>query len=133
VDVHDKKTRSKNMAAIKSKNSKLELAVRRYIHNKGLRYSLHNPRLPGKPDLTLKKYNTVVFINSCFWHGHKNCKKSAIPKTNTNFWRDKLGKNVARDKSNTKLLEKQGWRVLVFWECRLDDKNLRGLYHLITR
>ncbi|HAF88190.1 MAG TPA: very short patch repair endonuclease, partial [Deltaproteobacteria bacterium] len=75
MDVHDKKTRSKNMAAIKGKDTKPELAVRKYLHNKGLRYTLHNKELPGKPDLTLKRYNSVVFVNSCFWHRHKKCKK----------------------------------------------------------
>ena len=133
MDVHDKKTRSKNMAAIKGKDTKPELAVRRYLHNKGLRYILHNKELPGKPDLTLKRYNSVVFVNSCFWHRHKKCKKAVMPKSNVDFWREKLEKNVLRDKKNINLLKKQGWNVLLFWECELrDDERLSGLYHSIV-
>ena len=131
MDVHDKKTRSKNMAAIKGKDTKLELAVRKYLHNRGLRYTLHNKKLPGKPDLTLKRYNSVVFINSCFWHRHKKCKKAVMPKSNTDFWRDKLQKNVIRDKKNINSLKKQGWSVLLFWECQLQEKNLSDLYQSI--
>jgi len=131
MDVHDKKTRSKNMAAIKSKDTKLELAVRKYLHNKGLRYTLHNKKLPGKPDLTLKRYNSVVFINSCFWHRHKKCKKAVMPKSNTEFWRDKLQKNVLRDRKNINLLKKQGWHVFLFWECQLKEKNLADFYQSI--
>ena len=132
MDVHDKKTRSKNMAAIKGKDTKPELAVRRYLHNKGLRYILHNKELPGKPDLTLKRYNSVVFVNSCFWHRHKKCKKAVMPKSNVDFWREKLEKNVLRDKKNINLLKKQGWNVLLFWECELrDDERLSGLYRSI--
>ena len=119
------------MAAIKGKDTKLELAVRKYLHNKGLRYTLHNKQLPGKPDLTLKRYNSVVFINSCFWHRHKKCKKAVIPKSNTDFWRDKLEKNVVRDKKNINSLKKQGWSVLLFWECQLQEKNLSDLYQSI--
>ena len=131
MDVHDKKTRSKNMAAIKGKDTKPELAVRKYLHNKGLRYTLHNKELPGKPDLTLKRYNSVVFVNSCFWHRHKKCKKAVMPKSNTDFWRDKLQKNVIRDKKNINSLKKQGWSVLLFWECQLQEKNLSDLYQSI--
>jgi len=132
MDVHDKKTRSKNMAAIKGKDTKPELAVRKYLHNKGLRYTLHNKELHGKPDLTLKRYNSVVFVNSCFWHRHKKCKKSVMPKSNTEFWRDKLEKNVARDKKNIRLLKKQGWNVLLFWECELESRKLSNLYQSIV-
>ena len=131
MDVHNKKTRSKNMAAIKGKDTKLELAVRKYLHNKGLRYTLHNKKLPGKPDLTLKRYNSVVFINSCFWHRHKKCKKAVMPKSNTEFWSDKLQKNVIRDKKNINLLKKQGWYVFLFWECQLKEKNLADFYQSI--
>lgn len=131
MDVHDKKTRSRNMAAIKGKDTKLELAVRKYLHRRGLRYSLHNKKLPGKPDLTLKRHNSVVFINSCFWHMHERCGKAVMPKSNTEFWRDKLEKNVVRDKKNISLLKKQGWNVLLFWECELENKKLSGLYQSI--
>jgi len=131
MDVHDKKTRSKNMAAIKGKDTKLELAVRNYLHNKGLRYTLHNKKLAGKPDLTLKRHNSVVFINSCFWHRHGKCEKAVMPKSNTEFWCDKLQKNVIRDKKNISLLKKQGWNVFLFWECQLNDKRLSDLYYSI--
>jgi DNA mismatch endonuclease, patch repair protein len=131
MDVHTPEIRSKNMSAIKGKDTKLEMVVRSYLHNKNLRHTLHNKNLPGKPDLTYKKYNTVVFINSCFWHVHKNCEKSNFPENNSSFWRDKLLKNVERDKRNIKELKKIGWNVKVIWGCQTDEKNLHKLYKSI--
>lgn len=114
--------RSKNMAAIKSKNTSPEIAIRKILHSEGFRYRLHDKKLPGKPDLVFKKYRTVIFVHGCFWHQHKNCKRANIPKSNVDYWITKISKNVQRDKGHLKELRKKGWRVLTVWECQV--KNL---------
>ncbi len=96
-DVHTPATRSYNMSQIKGKNTKPELLVRQYLHAQGLRYRLHDKTLPGKPDLVLPKYKTVVFVHGCFWHQHKGCRYFVVPKTRTEFWLNKIGRNVAND------------------------------------
>lgn len=96
------------MQAIKGKNTSIEILVRHYLHRKGFRYRLHRSELPGRPDVVLKKYNTVIFINGCYWHQHENCRFAAKPKTNSDFWTEKLAKNKARDKINSiKLIEEE--------------------------
>lgn len=126
TDVHDSKTRSYNMSQIKSKNTKPEIFVRKYLHSKGLRFRLHNNKLPGKPDLTLPKYYTVIFVNGCFWHGHNGCKYFKLPKTRTEWWKEKIEETRKRDQSAKSLLKEKGWRVFVIWECdlKLDKRNL---------
>lgn len=126
TDVHDSKTRSYNMSQIKSKNTKPEIFVRKYLHSKGLRFRLHNNKLPGKPDLTLPKYHTVIFVNGCFWHGHNGCKYFTLPKTRTEWWKEKIEETRKRDQSAKSLLKEKGWRVLVIWECDLkqDKRNI---------
>lgn len=126
TDVHDSKTRSYNMSQIKSKNTKPEIFVRKYLHSKGLRFRLHNNKLPGKPDLTLPKYHTVIFVNGCFWHGHHGCKYFTLPETRTEWWKEKIEETRKRDQSAKSLLKEKGWRVLVIWECDLkqDKRNL---------
>lgn len=122
----DKKTpaeRSANMSAVKNKNTRPELFVRSIMHKSGYRYSLHRPDLPGKPDLVLPKYNTVIFVNGCFWHSHRNCKKAELPKSNVDFWRHKIKSNVERDKKNYSDLLELGWRVLVIWSCSCQKKK----------
>lgn len=119
ADVHDKKTRSKNMSAIRSKNTKPEMLVRRFLHANGFRYTLHNKKLPGKPDIVLPKYKTVIFVHGCFWHGHKNCKYFVVPKTRTEWWLKKINTNIANDTKAVKALKKDGWRVINIWECDL--------------
>lgn len=121
------------MARIKSKNTKPELLVRKYLFKKGLRYRLYNKNLPGKPDLTFPKYNTVLFVNGCFWH-HHNCKYGTTPKTNTSFWLDKFKKNQMRDEKNYNQLVSMGWNVIIIWECQLKknlNQNLEKLYSRI--
>jgi DNA mismatch endonuclease (patch repair protein) len=118
ADVHTKEIRSKNMAAIKGKNTKPEMLVRRFLHAHGYRYRLHDKRLPGKPDIVLPKYKTVIFVHGCFWHGHEGCKLNRIPKNN-NYWRDKLINNSRRDKLHIKHIKKQKWKVFIIWECSL--------------
>ncbi|HSA07099.1 MAG TPA: very short patch repair endonuclease [Candidatus Gastranaerophilales bacterium] len=123
MDVHTKEQRSKNMAAIKSGNTKPEIIVRKLLFSLGYRYKLNNKDLPGKPDIKLSRYKTVIFVHGCFWHQHKDCKYAVMPKTNREFWENKLGGNVKRDAENKDKLLKMGWKVLIIWECQLKDLN----------
>ncbi len=123
MDVHDKKTRSYNMSRIKCKDTKPELIVRKYLFNKGLRYRKNEKKLPGKPDIVISKYKTVIFINGCFWHGHVNCKEFILPKTNTDFWKNKIEKTRERDEKNYQLLKEKGWNIIVVWECEIKNKD----------
>lgn len=117
--------RSRCMSAIKSNDTKPEMLVRKYLHGMGLRYGLHNKKLPGSPDIVLRKYKTVIFINGCFWHGHDNCRYYRLPKSNIEFWQTKINRNRERDKRDIEALRKRGWRVIVIWECELRTKELR--------
>jgi DNA mismatch endonuclease (patch repair protein) len=133
MDKHSKETRSYNMSMIKSSGTKPEEAVRKYLFSKGLRYRKNVKTLPGKPDIVLPKYKTIVFVNGCFWHGHKGCKYFVMPKTNVEFWTEKITKNIARDEITYKKLQNMGWNVIVVWECELkkDKRNntLECLYN----
>ena len=119
MDVHDKKTRSYNMSMIKGKNTKPEELVRKYLFSQGFRYRKNVRTLPGSPDIVLPKYETVIFVNGCFWHGQKGCKYFVWPENNADFWREKISSNLERDRRNIDALKEQGWRVLVVWECEL--------------
>lgn len=119
ADVHNKEVRSYNMSRIKGKNTKPELLVRQYLFSKGFRYRLNVKRLPGKPDIVLKKYKTVVFINGCFWHGHDKCKYFVVPKTKTEWWLEKISKTQKRDIEARIALKNMGWNVITLWECQL--------------
>lgn len=123
MDVHDKKTRSYNMSRIKSKNTKPEEIVRKYLFSKGFRYRKNDKRLPGTPDIVLPKYKTVIFVNGCFWHGHKDCRYFVVPKTNTDFWLKKINTNIERDKRKQEALKELGWNVIVVWECELKKQS----------
>ena len=114
--------RSANMAAIKSKDTKPEMVVRRWLWGHGFRYRLNHPRLPGKPDIVMRKYRTCIFVNGCFWHGHEGCRYSVIPETNQLFWKEKIDKNRCRDEEKKKELESLGWKVLTVWTCELKRK-----------
>ena len=116
--------RHRNMAAVKSKNTRPEMLVRRYLFGRGFRYRLNNPRLPGHPDLVLRKYRTCIFVNGCFWHGHEGCTAYRVPKTNTDFWETKILRNRTRDLRVQQLLAEMGWHCLTVWECEL-TKNRR--------
>jgi len=116
--------RSYNMSRIRSTNTKPELQVRRFLFSNGIRYRLHSKKLPGKPDIVINKLRTVVFVHGCFWHGHKNCKFTKIPKTNTKFWSNKIHANSERDIRNERALKKLGWRVFIIWECELLQKKV---------
>ena len=132
TDVHDNKTRSYNMSRIHSKNTKPELLVRKYLHLKRLRFRLHDSKLPGKPDIVLPKYQSIIQVQGCFWHKHENCKYFIIPKTRTEWWLKKFNKTEQRDKENLKKLEQMGWKTFVIWECELKtlkkNKTLSKLY-----
>jgi DNA mismatch endonuclease, patch repair protein len=119
ADVHSKATRSYNMSMIKGKNTKPEMLVRTFLHANGYRYKLHHKKLPGKPDIVLPKYNTVIFVHGCFWHGHTNCKYFVVPKTRTQWWTDKINGNKANDEKAIKALKKDDWKVINVWECDL--------------
>ena len=120
MDKISSEKRSKIMAAIHSKDTKPELIVRRYLHACGFRYRLHHKRLPGHPDIVLRKYRTCIFINGCFWHRCPSC-NLPLPKSNTEFWKEKFDRNVARDEEKTRALEALGWTVITIWECELKD------------
>lgn len=131
ADVHSKETRSFNMSRIKGKDTKPEMLVRKYLHAQGLRYRLHSAELPGKPDIVLPKYKTVVFVHGCFWHRHEGCRYFVVPKTRTEFWMNKIGRNVVNDEKQRAALIAAGWRVLTIWECELKpavrDENMAKL------
>lgn len=119
MDIHSKETRSYNMSKIKSKNTKPENIVRKYLFSQGFRYRKNDKRLSGTPDIVLPKYKSLIFINGCFWHGHTGCKYFNVPKTNTEFWLEKINKNKERDIRNISLLKNSGWKVIIIWECEL--------------
>ena len=119
ADVHNKTTRSYNMSQIKSKDTKPELLVRKYLHSKGFRFRLNEKKLPGKPDIVLPKYKTVIFVNGCFWHGHKGCKYFVMPKSRIEYWSSKIKRNQLNDSKAIKLLMKDGWKVITVFECEL--------------
>lgn len=119
MDVHNKEIRSYNMSQIKGKNTKPEEIVRKYLFAHGFRYRKNDKRLPGTPDIVLPKYKTVIFVNGCFWHGHEGCKYFVWPKSNPEFWKEKIKANIIRDKEKTELLKAKGWKVIIVWECEL--------------
>ena len=119
--------RSRNMSAIKSKNTKPEIAVRKVLHSMGYRFRLHGKDLPGSPDIVLPKYRTVIFVHGCFWHRHKDCKYATTPKTREEFWNNKFRSNVERDLEIQEKIKNLNWRSVVIWECEIKDiENLRG-------
>jgi len=123
ADVHEPKIRSYNMSQIKAKNTKPELVVRKFLFANGFRYRLNQKDLPGKPDIVLKKYKTAIFVNGCFWHGHKGCKYFVLPKTRTEWWLQKIKGTQKRDRKAEIELNILGWRVITIWECELKPKK----------
>lgn len=120
------------MSKIHSKDTKPELIVRKALFARGFRYRIHDKRLPGKPDIVLPKYKTVIFVNGCFWHGH-NCKLFKIPKTRTDFWMKKINSNKERDIKNLKLLKDMGWKVITVWECSIRGHDNEEVSKLISK
>lgn len=119
VDKLTQEQRSWNMSRIRCKDTKPELIVRSLLHRMGFRFRVNRKDLPGKPDLTLAKYRTVIFVHGCFWHRHKHCKGATTPSTRREFWEKKFNGNVARDRRNSRKLQKEGWKVLILWECEV--------------
>ena len=122
------------MSRIKAKDTSIEIRVRKWLYHHGYRYRKNVSTLPGKPDIVLKSYNTVIFIHGCFWHRHPNCKDATIPKTRTEFWQSKFAKNIANDKKNTQKLEEMGFRVLIIWECEINkhfDETISKISRII--
>lgn len=124
ADTRTQEQRHRNMAAIHSASTKPELKLRRALWRLGFRYRVNDKRLPGKPDIVLPKYKTVIFIHGCFWHGHKDCKFYTVPKTNTDFWTAKISRNQERDQEEWRQLEAKGWSVIIVWECQLKKAAL---------
>ena len=129
--------RSRCMAAIKGKDTKPELIVRKYLFSRGLRFRVQVRKLSGNPDIVLPKYKTVIFVNGCFWHGHEGCKYFRLPKSNVEFWEAKIERNVARDVRNEAELKALGWRVVRVWECEIKtvaqrEEYLKCLYDRIV-
>lgn len=116
--------RHRNMAAILSDSTRPELKLRHALWRLGLRYRTNDRKLPGKPDIVLPKYRTVIFVHGCFWHGHKDCKYYTVPKTNTDFWVAKVARNKERDQEVWRKLEAKGWNVIIVWECQLKSGRL---------
>ena len=138
ADVLTKEQRSRNMAAIKGKDTKPELIVRKYLFSRGLRFRVQVRKLPGNPDIVLPRYKTVIFVDGCFWHGHEGCKYYRLPKSNIEFWKEKIDRNIARDIRNEEELKSLGWHVIRVWECDIKkvserDVFLQDLYNTITR
>lgn len=127
TDVVDSATRSKWMAGIRGRDTKPEVAVRSFLHRAGLRFRVNVRNLPGRPDIVLPKWRTVVLVHGCFWHRHRDCKYAYTPKSRRDFWTGKFRDNVDRDRRNIDQLRQQGWRVLVVWECKITADRLHRL------
>lgn len=133
TDIFDKEKRSKITSNIKSKDTTIELVVRKHLFANGFRYRKNDKRLPGKPDIVLPKYKTVIFIHGCFWHGHGMCIFSHKPKSRITFWEDKINKNIERDLKHQQQLKIMGWKVIVLWECQIKKNTEKCLSQLILK
>lgn len=134
ADIKSPAERSKNMAAIKGKDTKPEMIVRRFLHREGFRFRLHRKDLPGKPDIVLPKYRTVIFVHGCFWHRHDGCRFATMPATRQDFWRAKFERTKERDQNVLQSLLENSWRVIILWECGLKHRHCqyREIPFLIT-
>lgn len=136
ADTVSKEKRSEIMSHVTGKETKPEIIVRKYLFARGLRYRKNVKRLPGTPDIVFPKYKTAVFVNGCFWHGHKGCKYSHLPSTNLEYWDKKIADNIERDERKKRELEGLGYRVLIIWQCQLKSdtkiETLEALYHNIV-
>ena len=137
MDIMSKEQRRHCMSSIKGRNTKPELLVRKFLFSRGFRYRLNHPKLPGKPDIVLRKYRTCIFVNGCFWHKHEGCKYFVVPKTRTDFWLNKINRNQERDKEVKKQLAKMGLHSITIWECELKpsnkDKTLESLLDTLNK
>ena len=137
MDIFSKSERSKIMSKVSGKDTKPELLVRKFLFSKGFRYRKNVKDLPGKPDIVMPKYKTIIFIHGCFWHGHEGCEAAKLPTSNVDYWTGKVASNIKRDIQNKQLLNALGWNVIVIWECQLkmknQDKKLGQLVHKIKQ
>jgi len=133
TDILTPEKRSWNMSRIKGKNTKPEVLLRSLLHQAGFRFRIHADNLPGKPDIVLPRYNTVIFVNGCFWHRHKNCKYAYNPKSRQAFWQEKIARTVQRDQEKTEKLIKSGWQVHTVWECELKNDPEAVINDLISK
>lgn len=134
VDTISKEKRHEVMSKIRSKDTKIEIKVRHWLYHHGIRYRKNCMDIPGKPDVAIKKYKIAIFLHGCFWHGHENCKLFKLPKSNTEFWEDKIDKNIIRDQKITEELQKNGWHVFILWECALNtnfEQVMESIYEKI--
>lgn len=136
-DVMTPEQRSRCMAAVKGKDTKPEMIVRKYLFSRGLRFRVQVRKLPGTPDIVLPKYKTAIFVNGCFWHGHEGCKYFRLPKSNVEFWKEKIERNIERDRESMQALLDLGWKIIRVWECELRNKanredTLNKIYKSIT-
>lgn len=137
ADVMTPEQRSRCMAAVKGKDTKPEMIVRKYLFSRGMRFRVQVRKLPGTPDIVLPKYKTVIFVNGCFWHGHEDCKYFRLPKSNVEFWKEKIKRNIERDRESMQALLDLGWKIIRVWECELRNKanredTLNKIYKSIT-
>ena len=137
MDKLTEQQRHANMAAIHGKDTKPEMVVRKWLWGRGFRYRLNHPRLPGKPDIVMRKYRTCIFVNGCFWHGHEGCQYYTVPKTNTEFWVNKVRRNKERDSKVQRELAAMGWHSITIWECELKpnvrEKTLESLAYTLNK
>lgn len=131
-DIFSSEKRSEIMSKISGKETKPEILVRKFLFAHGFRFRKNDKKLPGKPDIVLPKYKTVIFVHGCFWHGHHNCKKSKLPETRKEFWEEKINQNISRDIRNIKDLEELGWKVILVWGCELGKNKEENLSNLIN-
>lgn len=131
ADVVSREKRSEMMSRIKSTDTSIEVYVRKWLFGHGFRYRKNDKRLPGKPDVVLPKYRTVIFVHGCFWHGHSGCSRSNLPKSNVEYWKEKINQNMVRDIVNTNKLKERGWRVIIVYECELENNPEVRLLNLM--
>lgn len=133
MDKVNKKIRSEIMRRVKGKDTNPEMIVRRFLYSRGIRFRTHQKELPGCPDIIIRKYMTVIFVNGCFWHGHEGCSSFRMPKSSMKYWNEKIKRNKDRDIKNLKILQQQGWNVFVVWECQLKNKNKEEILNNILK
>ncbi len=133
ADKHNPEQRRFNMQQIRGKDTKPEILLRKLLFREGFRYRINERKLPGKPDIVLKKYNTIVFVNGCFWHGHTDCRYFVTPKTRTEFWTEKINGNRERDLRNEEQLKSAGWNVITVWECELKKNSIEETLKLLIQ
>lgn len=133
MDIWSKQKRSDVMSRIRGKNTKPEMILRSELFRQGFRFRVHQADLPGKPDIVLRKYQSIIFVHGCFWHYHKGCREGRIPSTNSVFWKEKLQRNINKDKLNIEKLRKNKWKVYVIWECEIEKHLELTLQNLVSK